>query len=402
MRVPRPALSHSRTPRTAQKFNSNVSSSFERRGKLVESRYGQGRVVSEVHYEKVTVGDLEANHVSVLLMLENGLRNFDESSYDGVMGLGVQGNARPEDEDPSLMTSFQTDVVSLCYGQEDQEPGRVDLGAPIPTGSEYTTFNIVGTRHWALQLEGVSAGQTALNGHCAPPEHCSAIVDSGTSLIALPPAMLSELENLVGEVNDDCSNVNSLPSIIFDVAGKKLELPPQLYVARMANDAMATQLPAWWSELPHSPFKLRANNSWSRLLQAPPATGESCVPLFMEIDMATEGHGPLAILGMPFLRAYSASFDRRDRTVGLSKLELGSKVCTGCAHHGMGASSVHKKHAETSALLPTGLRNKVMLPPQGKGHQDGLQLPKLSVDRLMVPHWAVTAANTTTRRRLVL
>ena len=41
-------------------------------------------------------------------MLENGLRNFDESSYDGVMGLGVQGTARPEDEDPSLMTSFNT------------------------------------------------------------------------------------------------------------------------------------------------------------------------------------------------------------------------------------------------------------------------------------------------------
>ena len=46
--------------------------------------------------------------------------------------------------------------------------------------------------------------------------------------------------------------------------------------------------------------------------------------------MTTALQGDVWILGMPFLRAYSAVFNRKARTVELGQIELGSDLCTTC------------------------------------------------------------------------
>merc|ERR1712076_322417 len=41
----------------------------------------------------------------------------------------------------------------------------------------------------------------------------------------------------IGKVNEDCSNVNSLPTISFSLSGKDFDLGPDFYVLRMKDDS---------------------------------------------------------------------------------------------------------------------------------------------------------------------
>merc|ERR1719498_255040 len=100
------------------------------------------------------------------------------------MGLGPQYGARTDDDDLSLLATLHQPIFSICFGQGDGQPGRLEVGAPIP-GLEYHEMPARGQFHWGLYatkfaVQGSASVASQLL--CAP--HCAAIVDSGTSLIA--------------------------------------------------------------------------------------------------------------------------------------------------------------------------------------------------------------------------
>ena len=346
-------------------FDRSKSSSFQPRGDIVETHFGQGRVRSQVHYDQLTLGQVTVPRQSVLLMQQNELRGFAEASYDAVMGLGMQNNARSNDTDLSLMSEMGTHTAMVCYGQRDGDPGRLQLGGGIP-GLNYVEMPVIGDLHWALRLDGVSVGGGANLG-CDGPPHCSAIIDSGTSLIAVPAATLDQLLLTIGDVNPDCSNIDSLPTLHLQMGAHTLELPPQLYVAKL-KDVEEEQTVGWG--MFKFPFKT------GRLVEA-------CLPLFMEMDMTTALHGPVWILGMPFLRAYSATFNRESRQIGLAQLPLGSDVCTHC-NDAPTAPAFHAKagSANLQSLLPSS-KDALALK---KAH--AVKPSAMSLKNLMLPTWA--------------
>lgn len=361
-------------------FDREQSNSFSNRGDIVETHFGQGRVRSQVHYDKVVLGSLQVSRQSVLLMQQNDLRGFAEASYDAVMGLGMQTNARSNDTDLSLMSSLGTNTVGVCYGQRDGDPGRLQVGGGIP-GLTYTQFPVIGDLHWAIRLDGMSVGGgPSLS--CDGPPHCSAIIDSGTSLIAVPAATLDQLLLTIGDVNPDCSNIDSLPTLHLQLGGHTLELPPQLYVAKL-KDVEEEQTVGWG--MFKFPFKT------GRLVEA-------CLPLFMEMDMTTALHGPVWILGMPFLRAYSATFNRDKREIGLAQLALGSDLCTHCNDAPAGPPPTHARGGHAiQTLTPTDTHLLMKKHPPFKPSV-------MSFRNLMLPTWALRMGPTEAKapRRHVL
>ena len=70
---------------------------------------------------------------------------------------------------------------------------------------------------------------------------------------------------------------------------------------------------------------MRSQVGWG-MFKFPFKTGrlvEACLPLFMEMDMSTDLPGTPLILGIPFLRAYMARFDRSNKSIGLAKVPVG-------------------------------------------------------------------------------
>ena len=361
-----------------RKFNRSLSTTLSSKqpDESITTIFGQGKVVSQPIYDRARVGNLTVGRQSMLLMQENGLRDFGDGAYDGIVGLGVSGLARETDPDLSLLSALGVDSFSICFGQYDNEPGRVEFGTPASgLDAEYSEFTVLGNDHWHIELSGVAVvakdgTRTEIGGCSAEEGGCSAIVDSGTSLIAAPKEILNAAGGLldaIGDVDPNCKGISLLPTIELTLgrgeSARVVSLPPELYVANMEveDEPVTTKLlAAHGPGLPHrvdrnathsvratsdpfNAFRQRLHAQLSLAAAADPSTprdpsagaprvSEACVALFMDMELQSDQPGKPWILGLPLMRAYKARFDRKARSVGLAKLPLGTKYCTSCDH----------------------------------------------------------------------
>merc|ERR1719453_511838 len=115
--------------------------------------------------------------------------------------------------------------------------------------------------------------------------------------------------------------------------------------------------------------------------------------------MNTAMNGPSWILGIPFLRAYAAKFDRANRKIALAAIPLGGEVCTSCASTATEVPSSSFAHSQSLHVLTQGPRHttniiRTLLPEQ----RDESELPKfaskrprLSMRHLSLPTWVGAA-----------
>ena len=307
-----------------RRFDAAHSRSFvaSSRDATVTLTYGQGSIVAEAGSDTVRLGALVHENTTLLLMRRQSLAHFEVSSYDGVMGLG-KNDASPEGN-KALLTSLGINSFGVCLGQAEDSSGRLDLGQRIPElEQQYTSLPSIGQVHWGLALSSIRAGGRALPGVCADSQGCAAIIDSGTSLMTLPTAALDVLFEAIGvdyldalQEQEECGGAafDALDDVTFTLGGKTLSLPPSLYMG-----AMDVSVP---DEVKIGPFRFRVA-----------APGVRCVPLFTSLDTRTQHNGPLVILGMPFLRAHAAAFDRSSKTVSFAPIDPGgplASLCDGC------------------------------------------------------------------------
>jgi len=302
----------------------------------VDVTFGQGKVSTRTVNAAVKLGALTTRAQSLLLLEEVHLSHYCDSSYDGVMGLGFRRRARDDDGELSLLSSMRVANFSMCFGRFDADPGRLILGSGIP-GMRYDDVPVVGQRHWAVQLTGAGFGSSSV---CSAPPYCAAIVDSGTSLLAGPKALVySMIDGLQQQLQEDCSNVDQLPDLKFTVgppeASVTLSLSPEFYVLR-TTDATPSD-------------------------DAAGKRSEKCSLMFMDLDMQDHNYGPVWILGAPFMRAYSTRFSRgvapdatadslQNRRLGFSRIAEEANPCAGCPH-AAGARAADQQ-ADAERVLP--------------------------------------------------
>eukprot|EP00326_Haptolina_ericina_P028025 CAMPEP_0181179428 /NCGR_PEP_ID=MMETSP1096-20121128/6256_1 /TAXON_ID=156174 ORGANISM="Chrysochromulina ericina, Strain CCMP281" /NCGR_SAMPLE_ID=MMETSP1096 /ASSEMBLY_ACC=CAM_ASM_000453 /LENGTH=338 /DNA_ID=CAMNT_0023267779 /DNA_START=25 /DNA_END=1043 /DNA_ORIENTATION=- len=265
------------------------------------------------------------------------------------------------------MSAMNITSVGVCLSQLDGANGRLDLNGGVP-GLTYTPFPSIGQYHWGLSVSGITA-----NGHsfgCARPPYCAAIVDSGTSLITLPTPLLTELTPLMNSVKADCSNMHELPTLYLSVNGRELKLPPQLWVMRVQDSPVVK--------------KAVYNIPGYKSMALPFYTGQyadECFPAIEAMDSMTD-HGPMIILGMPFLRAYAAVFDRTNdaaRTIELAEMPLGSDQCSSCS------TELRKRDRRDRDATLTALE------PPGAGEPQDLPLLRVAPGHIRHPWHARTA-----------
>merc|ERR1719443_1018413 len=115
------------------------------------------------------------------------------------------------------------------------------------------------------------------------PGGCQVAVDTGTSMLAGPSALVEKLTAKL-DAKDDCSNFDQLPTIGFKVQNKVLNLAPEDYM----------------------------DNS----------NGE-CSFSVMSLDVPPP-KGPLFIFGDPFLRRFVTIYDKRGPRVGFAVAKHGN------------------------------------------------------------------------------
>jgi saccharopepsin len=135
--------------------------------------------------------------------------------------------------------------------------------------------------YWEVEFDAIALGDNK-----AELDNTGIILDTGTSLIALP-STLAELLNkeigatkgFTGQYSVECDTVDSLPDLTFTLSGHDFTIGPHDYILEVQG---------------------------------------TCISSFMGMDFP-EPVGPLAILGDSFLRRWYSVYDLGKGSVGLAK-----------------------------------------------------------------------------------
>ncbi|XP_053801189.1 pepsin A-like [Vidua macroura] len=270
--------------RNHHRFNPAESSTFLSTNDTLFIAYGTGSMTGVLGYDTVNVAGINVrNQIFGLAETEPG-DFFYYTPFDGILGLAfpsiASSGATPVFDNMIMENLVDRNLFSV-YLSRDQGGSFVLFGAidPYYTTEGISWIPLSAETYWQITMERVSISGTPV----ACSSGCQAIVDTGTTLLAVPIRAFRTLMTRLGASSSgeiSCEAISNLPNLIFHINGKKFPVPPRAYV-------------------------LRSNGYCTLALQG--------------MDVPTE-EGELWILGDVFIREYYVIFDRANNKVGLSRL----------------------------------------------------------------------------------
>lgn len=309
-------------------YDHSKSSSYEAGdGKDLEMQFGVDTVPLTLGYDTVALSEgLRAKHQAIYEITKHtmvagkisktGIHDIQMSTFSAVIGLGSdhasrsdEGNRSEQTKPRGLLTNLEIDAFAVCYEKEGGANGYLSWGvAPGTLKREHKIHaKTIGRHSWTLPMrnayftEPPKADNTLVSSPCGGEKGCAAIFDMSMSLIAAPTWHLWELGRQLGMMKDDCSDLDKLPTLKFEIDGHQLELPPEAYMIRLK--VMSIEADSIWDLLWFKP-KLRK--------------AVTCMPLFIDSQLTSE-HGPVWIFGAPFFRYFHTTFDRKNKEVIFAK-----------------------------------------------------------------------------------
>ncbi|KAF9891088.1 Vacuolar protease A [Aspergillus nanangensis] len=271
------------------KYDSSASSTFKKNGTEFEIKYGSGSMKGFISQDTLKIGDLKVeNQLFAEATEEPGLA-FAFGKFDGILGLGYDAISVNKIPPPFYKM--------VANGLLDEEVFAFYLGDANKEGDDsVVTFGGIDESHytgelikiplrrkayWEVDLDAITLGDDT-----AELENTGVILDTGTSLIALPSDLAGMINSQIGakkgwngQYSVDCAKRDSLPDVTFNLAGHNFTIGPYDYTLEVQG---------------------------------------TCISSFMGMDFPAP-MGPLAILGDSFLRKWYSVYDLKNNAVGLAK-----------------------------------------------------------------------------------
>jgi saccharopepsin len=241
-----------------------------------------------VSKDVLTIGDLKIkDQLFAEATSEPGLA-FAFGRFDGIMGLGydtISVNKIPPPFYKMLDQGLLDEPVFAFYlsdtnNGDDSEAIFGGINKDHYTG-KMTKIPLRRKAYWEVNLDAITFGDAT-----AEIDNTGVILDTGTSLIALPSTLAELLNKEIGakksfngQYTIECNKRDSLPDLTFTLTGYNFTIGPYDYILEVQG---------------------------------------SCISSFMGMDFP-EPAGPLAILGDAFLRRWYSVYDLGTNSVGLAK-----------------------------------------------------------------------------------
>jgi hypothetical protein len=236
-----PGQEHFEVAKHIGTFMQNIGHFNKNRGKTRMLMFGSGPIFAAPGSDDVTVPGCDAlvanefpilevvNHAVIVLIVHKML-----TSIIG-MGPGLQNEMHLR-----LHHLLGADRFTYCFPKDVSKDGVIvwddrDPTLPAQPGSWLQQANevkLVGQRHWGVELNQMklSGGRGNWDQVVGCDPSCGAVVDSGTSMIALDGETFKKLK-AHWDTLTDCSQFHELPSLKFNLGGVEHVLPPEAYVA---------------------------------------------------------------------------------------------------------------------------------------------------------------------------
>ncbi|CAK7208955.1 aspartic proteinase precursor [Sporothrix curviconia] len=269
------------------KYDSSASSSYKANGSSFAIQYGSGSLSGFVSQDTVNIGNLQIKKQEFAEATEEPGLAFAFGRFDGILGLGFDTISVNKIVPPfySMVNQGLLDsgVFSFYLGYSDDGTDSEAVFGGVNKDhyeGKITTIPLRRKAYWEVDLDSIALGEDV-----ADLDNTGVILDTGTSLIALPSNLAEMLNTQIGakkgyngQYSIDCSLKSSLPDVTFTLSGHNFSLPASDYILEVSG---------------------------------------SCISTFMGMDFP-EPTGPLAILGDAFLRRYYSIYDLDNGTVGLA------------------------------------------------------------------------------------
>merc|ERR1719160_511717 len=235
----------------------------------------------------------------------------------------------------------------------------------------------LGNYYWAVGIDGMRFDWTdeqkkaGVRGSAAPKKLAnkkfSMLVDTGTTLLSLPQEVMDQLDRSLEEIDSDCSKMDQLPHLAFDIDGVTHRLPPNTYIAQESKSQSFANKKGKKAALKEvgqeqdaeleQTDEQESSEERKRKLQnlyykdkrfINKKTGAECHLLFTQPITMNSTLGELGILGMPLFRNYEVTFDFCQR-------QLWTKPHKGDCVESIGARPSNKEPCRDGDFLLCGL-----------------------------------------------
>jgi hypothetical protein len=351
---------------SAAQYNPWLSSSYGVGQLKTTQSYGSGDTFSEEAFDLVSIGPFADTNQSFWEVTKANMPILYSAMFQGIIGVGppetpaadawnallrTAGNisnmtdahelvddnllaqavdrlevAMEVTQRPTLLRNLNVSIFSMCVSRKPGDNGFFiwnDYTA-VRKPLLFAEVPVVGTHTWSVELKNVRIRGSLDKGSsknavkeigCG--DGCSAIIDSGTSLLAVPGFIIEQLQDMMEQLDTDCSNLHELPSLVFNMGDGQFTLPPDSYVAEVVG-----QLPNYLEGYTTMDSEENRSESTSEFdpaeMMGKRGSRSRCQLLLMESYASTK-YGPLWILGIPFFRRYYTTFrigeSHKDRTL---------------------------------------------------------------------------------------
>lgn len=271
------------------KYDSSSSSTYKKNGTSFEIHYGSGSLTGFVSQDVMTIGDLKVKDQTFAEATEEPGLAFAFGRFDGILGLGYDTIAVNKIVPPfynMIEQGLLDDPVFAFYlgnsenGGDESEAVFGGINEDHYTG-KLTEIPLRRKAYWEVDLDAISFGDST-----AELDNTGVILDTGTSLIALPSTLAELLNKEIGakkgfngQYSIDCDKRDGLPDMTFTLSGYNFSISSYDYILEVQG---------------------------------------TCISTFMGMDIP-EPTGPLAILGDAFLRRWYSVYDLGSNSVKLGR-----------------------------------------------------------------------------------
>lgn len=260
----------------------NCDGSAVRRGHYPDEitiTFGTGSISGRCIHDQICIGSA-CTIGDFISSTDETSQPFAAFDFDGVLGLALpsmaQGGSFSFMERLSKAGSLRKPIFSVFLSDSSLETSEITFGEVKSEhmASDLFWVPVTGTAgYWEVRIEDITIDK-ARQGIC---KDCRVAVDTGTSQLAGPSALVEKMIGLLN-VAPDCRNLDSLPELGFIIGEKILTLSPTQYVEKF---------------------------------------GKSCSVALMKLDVPPP-NGPLFVFGIPFLQKYYSVYDQDNSRVGFA------------------------------------------------------------------------------------
>jgi len=279
-----------RASTTAQRINcdgSHVADDDEPHS--IRIKFGTGQIQGMCVEDQICVGQA-CSVGGFIAATEESREPFDDFTFDGILGLALPRMAQASKFSmmarlESSIPALQHPLFSVFLSNSEHETSEVTFGAVKEEHMDSDLFwvDVIPTHgYWEIRIDDITLNEKPLS-LCGD---CRAAVDTGTSDITGPTAIVTKLKDLLN-MDQGCANYHDLPRVGFLIGGRIFNLAPSDYV-----------------------------NS----------DGSNCQYSLMNLDMPPP-KGPIFLFGVPFLQKFFTVYDQANHRVGfaLAKHEHSAK-----------------------------------------------------------------------------